>query len=516
MKQDPFLNKLGGLATLMLAGAGAVCLLVFLYFLYYYGWTEQRRFSSWSGVLIYYAVPALMAALLFASLRLSAATRINIALALYSVGIAVYLLEAAASVWFRLPSVTQSEFRNVMAKAAAAQGEDFDTRSEMQFIKDLRSQGIDAGPSIYSQALLKKGEGDALKSVISLNGAEVLPIASVSNRVTVACNETGEFLSYVSDEYGFNNPPDLWGRGALDIAVLGDSFAQGFCVPREKNFVSEIRRSHPATLSLGIEGNGPLVMLASLKEYASVLKPRKVLWFYFEANDESDLNIEKQSPLLRRYLTNGFRQGLMEQQAEIDRSLREYTEPFVQKSDLSIKIEELSAMAADFRFQPGVVLDVMKLAEIRNRLGLVAGVSGRSAPTAGSASANSSPGTQAFADLLNEILMEAKRTTEEWGGSLHFVYLPAWTTYAGSGPSPHRAVVLETARRVGLPIIDIHEIFQAHSDPLALFPFRLAHHYNEEGQRLVGQEVLRALSLDNETDGLTSEARTGAALASPR
>jgi hypothetical protein len=306
----------------------------------------------------------------------------------------------------------------------------------------------------------------------------------------VACNETGEFLAYVSDEHGFNNPPGLWQNDQVDIVALGDSFVHGFCVRPDQNFVSVIRQRHPATISLGIEGNGPLVMLASLKEYAAALKPRVVLWFYFEGNDEADLYSEKQSPLLRRYLTRGFRQGLMEQQAQIDEALTNFTEPFVEKSPLSLKLEELSS--ADFGFHPRILLDVLKLQTLRTQLGLIGADS--SAPAADTLSSEPSPREQEFLSLLNDILVEAKSSTEEWGGRLYFVYLPSWTTYAfPNDPNTYRGRVLETARQVGLPVIDTHEVFQAHPDPLSLFPFRVGHHYNDEGHRLVGQTVLRAL-----------------------
>ena len=67
--------------------------------------------------------------------------------------------------------------------------------------------------------------------------------------------------------------------------AVGDSFTHGACVPSEDNFVGVIRADHPATANLGMDSNGPLLMLASLKEYALRFRPKTVLWFYFEGND---------------------------------------------------------------------------------------------------------------------------------------------------------------------------------------------------------------------------------------
>ncbi len=98
--------------------------------------------------------------------------------------------------------------------------------------------------------------------------------------------------------------------------------------------------------------------------------------------------------------------------------------------------------------------------------------------------------------LLFDILLQAKKLVGEWGGSLYFVYLPARYRYDTSkqGPVRSRDAVLRAANEAGLPIVDMHRIFTAQKDPLSLFPLRLADHYNEEGNRLVAQEVLRAIS----------------------
>src|SRR5262249_23013464 len=148
----------------------------------------------------------------------------------------------------------------------------------------------------------------------------------------------------VSDEHGFNNPKGLWDKGPMDIVTLGDSYTQGFCVQPEKHFVTAIRKRYPKTLNLGIEGNGPLLMLAAIKEYAQALRPKLVLWFYYEGNDLTDLQLEKDSQLLRSYLTPGFRQGLLQRQAEIDQALSDYIEPLLRQGTLSRSLEEISSV----------------------------------------------------------------------------------------------------------------------------------------------------------------------------
>jgi hypothetical protein len=95
-------------------------------------------------------------------------------------------------------------------------------------------------------------------------------------------------------------------------------------------------------------------------------------------------------------------------------------------------------------------------------------------------------------DLFHDILREARRSVEQWGGRLYFVFLPGWDGNGLTGSQ--RQGVLAAATRAGLPVVDLYDDFAAHKDPLSLFPLRLPGHYNESGNRLVAEEVLRAIS----------------------
>ena len=54
--------------------------------------------------------------------------------------------------------------------------------------------------------------------------------------------------------------------------------------------------------------------------------------------------------------------------------------------------------------------------------------------------------------------------------------------------------MLKVVNGLGIPVIDLEPRFQAESDPLSLFPFRKFGHYNERGNKLVAEAVLRTLA----------------------
>jgi hypothetical protein len=144
-------------------------------------------------------------------------------------------------------------------------GVGIDIRDQHEVIADLQNQSIEAVPQVSLHLLKEESRGN---SAISIQGVEVAPLGGIANRLTVVCNQNGKPLMYESDEHGFHNPKGLWRSGHIDIAAVGNSLTLGYCVPSDKNFVALIRGHYPATLNLGMPGEGPLRILATLKEYA--------------------------------------------------------------------------------------------------------------------------------------------------------------------------------------------------------------------------------------------------------
>ena len=148
-------------------------------------------------------------------------------------------------------------------------------------LEQLRKSNIDTYPSIIPNIFLNKNEID------------LYPLAGVSNVKTVFCKEGPEFSIYQSDRYGFNNPDNQWNK-KIDHVLVGDSFAQGACVNEGEDIASRLRTlSGESVLNLGMAGNGPLIELASLKEYVSDINVKNILWVYFERNDLDDLKKKK-------------------------------------------------------------------------------------------------------------------------------------------------------------------------------------------------------------------------------
>jgi hypothetical protein len=395
---------------------------------------------------------------MLAALRLGAVARIKLALLSLAIVGAVYSIEV----------LLVGEETLAKRRMASRHGVAFDVRDRLEVVRDLRRQGVSAVPVIAPHNLLQQDAWGSARSVIRIGNTETLPLGGISGRVTVFCNESGVHTTFTSDEHGFHNPTRT--ARSVYIAALGDSFTLGGCVASDRNFVSLIRQRYSGTLNLGVNGIGPLIELALLKEYlASSVHPKIVLWCYFEGNDLRNLMTERKSPLLRRYLDAGFTQGLLARQPDIDRALSKYVEDEMEKETAR-------------RLQSW--LNVIKLIHLRQRLDLLGGRFVKEEPV-----------TADTLELFGRILLQASTRVDSWGGKLVFVYLPDWLRYGDPMlADQNRQPVLALVKALHLPLVDLHEALQVHEDPLSLFPFRRRGHYNEAGHRIVAERVLEFIS----------------------
>lgn len=362
-----------------------------------------------------------------------------------------------------------------------------DERSRVDVVRDLRSTGIDAYPSVVGNVLRGDPVGRRIPFdngqvfTLELDGRRILPLANVSGRTTVYCNENGQYSIFRSDEFGFNNPPGLWNR-PVDVALVGDSFVQGACVAPTENMAAVLRDSSIAALTVGSDDFGPLSELALLREYVSLVQPEYVVWVYYEGNDMRNLGDEQKSELLLNYLEPAHTQDLVDRQAEIDDALARFID-----LNLAIAAERTSRDTPAPRRPPilHLMARALTLHAVRNAVG-VADLAGQRALCCA-------------IPLFDRILRQAKVEVEAWGGQLIFVYVPSGARYymptVAWTHEPElraRGRILRMVRRVGLPIIDMHEKIGSSDDPRSFY-YHNRSHFGPSGYRATVDAILEYL-----------------------
>lgn len=366
-----------------------------------------------------------------------------------------------------------------LQEVALRAGAGFDMRDHIELLADLRRDGVDAVPAIMLGGIVSGNEPLIRRDAHPAR--DLLPLGGISNAVTLLCNESGQPVVYRSDEHGFRNPAGTWISRHAQLAVVGESYAQGYCVPDGAGFVDRLRARYGVTLNLGISGGAPLMQLAAIREYLPDYAPQRVLWVFSEGIDLADVADEARHPWLMRYLDPSFTQHLQDRQREIDDTLRAFAHEQERKALERRTVRRLSTSHTQ------QWLGHFKLWDLREKIQLTYGIPSADPPDA------------AF-DVFRQAITEADRSTKQWGGRLYFVYLPSWNRFR-NGPvavERERRRVFELVKALSIPVVDVRTAFERSPDPLSLFPFRRFGHYNERGNELVASTVLAFISADEQ------------------
>lgn len=456
---------------------------------------------------LYYYSAVLVALFgLLATLKLSRPHRLNVVIMLISIFVMVYSMEAMLFFYGNPLS-----YRTPRYLAAQRSGIEYDSRTPLQVVDQLRREGIDAYPYVAPHYFIG--------AMPAIDDEPIYALGGIANVTTVMCNESGEYIIYESDRYGFPNPDTVWEAPNADIVTVGDSFTQGACVPLEENMVGQIRAAYPQTLNLGSSGSGPLGMLAALTEYGAAYKPPIVLWFYFEGNDLGDMLNERENPFLVNYLEGDFTQDLMARQAEVDETRHQYVTALIdnlQKSRrgeliASLRLYNIRRLLGLTREPPPEKRQISSYEELIVEIGshksqavdkflafdTVAQTTDSMSDTIIDQTAEVDPIFEEGIDYFGDVLAASQAYVASWDGELIFVYLPDYMRYdaenAVSEEAMYRLEILPIIDELGVPMIDIHQTFSAHPNPASFFPFEMQGHYNEEGYALVAEEVLKFL-----------------------
>lgn len=353
-------------------------------------------------------------------------------------------------------------------------GTKYDPRTKMEVVHDLRRNGIRAYPKVNPGSLIRSiGKNSQYRSLLSIDGKEILPLSGLARTRVVLCNETGRWLTYDSDERGFHNPPKTWESGKIDIAVVGDSFGEGACVSSHLNAVARIRTHYPRTLNLSMGGSGPLLELAALSEYLPGLRPRVVLWFFFAGNDLRDLTIEAKAPLLMRYLDDGFSQNLERNRSKIDLALQQFAEAEIEKAVQNSKKRNVDAA------------DIILLRTLRNKI-----------RSSGILVEQRDKGLNEALVLFKRILVVASRRVQSWGGQIIFVYLPSGRQFREAKPKIEelgfRDEIFKFVNDIGITVLDIEPELRKLKNPAAMYALKTRSHFNREGYSLVARTIMNS------------------------
>jgi len=344
--------------------------------------------------------------------------------------------------------------------------------NKYQYYKDLK-QEQDVVVAIFPHKHILK----------NINQKDLFPLSSISKKLTIYCQkiENKKFITYKSDRYGFRNKDIVWDKKNIDFILVGDSFVQGSCVAADKTIGSQMSRilknklnNEINIINLGLNGSGPLLEYAALKEYIQYVETKKVLYFFYEGNDLNNLELELRDPFLKKYLNDEYQQELGNKQSDVDRVNYNLLESEFKKRNRFItldmlrfiKLENLRLLLNDFlnykikkkRYKPSE-------ATYRN---------------------------------YNDILIKLKKLTKSQDAELYFIYLPYVSRFTGYNYDSHHEIhskIITMVEKLDIKYIDILSKFELeHNDPLSMFQLRKHQHLNEEGYKFVAETIIKKIN----------------------
>jgi hypothetical protein len=260
------------------------------------------------------------------------------------------------------------------------------------------------------------------------------------------------------------------------MAVFGDSFAHGGCVEDGQDVASLIRQRFPVTINFGAGGTGPLIQWAIMREFVPTLRPRIVLWLYYE-NDLGDLETELRNPFLRQYLDPRYTQGVLNRQAEVDAFL----------------VRRISVYMDHTPTPSGPPANMTLLSRLR-RTATLARIRTLFSSFFRPPQVHASP---AVMTTYAQVIGMANTLVRDGGGRLFLVFLPDWGRMRRMGDDSQyqqKDEVLAAAAKSGVPVIDVQQAFSKSPDPAReLFDFP-GSHYNRLGYQAAASYILTSLA----------------------
>ncbi|PPR46326.1 MAG: hypothetical protein CFH19_01302 [Alphaproteobacteria bacterium MarineAlpha5_Bin9] len=408
-------------------------------------------------------------------------SKINISLFFLSVGISLYCfeiyLEYSKEKNYKMKIEEDKKLTQSILNFVEKNGLSYDNRTKIEVLNDLKKMGYNSFPNILPSFFLSNKS--TVNGLDNLN-EKIYPLGGISNITTILSNELGYYPIIQTDQYGFKNPENFYNE-EIDIALIGDSYAEGSSVKENQNIASVLRSNELKTINFGMGGIGSLIEYAIFREYIIKLKPKNIVWL-FCFNDFENLRKELNSDLLKKYIyDDNFSQNLITKQKMIDILLKQYAKKEKakenQKNNAKISVEKNNIYSTFIIF-----IERFKLSNLRSLLKL-------------------NPIQNNNHDEIKKIIFDIISKTNEsismWEGKLFLVYIPKSLINGNSKDLKsiaNREFISNLAEELNIPFLDLKkDVFSHLDDPLILLPFRLKGHYNEIGYKLISDEIIKMI-----------------------
>lgn len=392
----------------------------------------------------------------------------------------IYFILIVYSVEFLLFTFTTSKQKSIVniestrIEIAKNKNIRYDTRSPEEFFFQNKKTLKSLEPVFYYSPLFDRYE-TFLKAK---KNNSIIPFRGPINSKSISCAEDLNYRFIENDKYGFKNSNLLYDK-KINSILIGDSYAEGFCVKRENDIAGNLNKKGFNTLNFGVAATGPLVSLAVMREFGNFIKPKNSIYIYFEGNDLAGLNWEKKDSNLIQYLNKEYSVNYLKNYENIKKFLHLASKESIEigKSKLKNKNDKIENNRYE-NFKE-YLSDTLELQNIKNILRY---------------SVFNKQRTEYDLDLFYLVVEKMNLETTKWGGKFIFVYTPSWSRYFTKNTNKESSIKLKD-RIIShliskkIKVIDLTDFFDGEKNVEQYFPLGYVGHYNANGYRKISEII---------------------------
>ena len=392
----------------------------------------------------------------------------------------IYFILIIYSVEFLLFAFTSNEqksminIENTRIQIAKNKNIKYDTRSPEEFFFQNKKILDNLEPAFYYSPLF-----DRYKTFIKAKkNNSIIPFRGPINSKSISCAEDLNYRLIENDKYGFKNSNALYDK-KINSILIGDSYAEGFCVKREKDIAGNLNKKGFNTLNFGVAATGPLVSLAVLREFGNFIKPKNSIYIYFEGNDLAGLNWEKKDNNLIQYLNKDHNVNYLSNYKNINKFLRLASKESVVIGKWKLENKNYKIESSRYENFKEHLSDTLELQNIKNILRY---------------SIFNQQKKEYDLDLFYLVVEKMNLETAKWGGKFIFVYTPTWSRYFTKNTNRESSIMLKDeiiSRLISkkIDVIDLTNFFDNEKNLEQYFPLGYLGHYNAKGYRKISEII---------------------------
>ncbi len=368
------------------------------------------------------------------------------------------------------------DIKNTRIEIAKKRNIKYDTRSAEEFFFDSKKIHKDLEPKFYYSSLFS-----TLNSFIEAKKNKTLiPFRGPINSKSISCAEDLKYRLIENDKYGFKNPNSIYEK-PINSMLLGDSYAEGFCVTRREDIAGNLDAKGFSTVNFGVAATGPLISLAIMREFGNFIKPKNFIYLYFEGNDLDGLNWEKNDSNLIQYLNSEYNVDYINNYDSIKYflSLSSKESMLIGKSKLELKEFKKSKLEIIKEHAS----DIIELQSLKNIFRYKIFNKERD---------------EYDLDLFFSVIEKMNIESKKLNSNYIFVYVPTWSRYFTKNTRKEASIklkdkILSNLKSKKIKAIDLSEFFKDTNNVEQYFPLGYLGHYNAAGYRKISEIIANEL-----------------------